>query len=100
MVERWCRGWAIPNVLTVQQIQQQLKEAGFREVQFRDITQSVAPSSRRIYIATLLFYPLGILCYWAGLRTAIQTRGIESGYYQYIVRKKGLGVYGICCAEK
>ena len=100
IVERWCRGWAIPNVLTVRRFQQQLGEAGFRKVQFRDVTQHVTPSSRRIYVASLLFYPLGLLLYWAGVRNKIQTRGIASGYYQYVARKTGLGVYGICCARK
>ncbi|MCH8148772.1 MAG: methyltransferase domain-containing protein [Planctomycetes bacterium] len=100
IVERWCRGWAIPNVLTVRRFQQQLREAGFRTVEFRDVTRHVTPSSRRIYVGSLLFYPLGLLLYWAGLRNEIQTQGIASGYYQYVARKTGLGVYGICCARK
>ena len=100
IVEKWCRGWAIPNVLSIRQIQQHLKETGFRTVQFRDITRAVTPSSRRIYVGSLLFYPLGKLLHWAGLRSEIQNRGIASGYYQYVARKAGLGVYGICSAEK
>lgn len=100
VVDKWCQGWAIPNVLSVRLFQQQTAEAGFRKFQFQDVTRNVTPSSQRIYIASLLFYPLGLLLYWLGLRSQIQTRGIASGYYQYIARKLGLGVYGICCAEK
>ena len=100
IVERWCRGWAIPNVLSVRQFQQHLRDTGFQKVQFRDITRNVTPSSRRIYLASLLFYPLGLMLYWAGLRSELQTRGIASGYYQYVARRAGLGVYDICCAEK
>ncbi len=100
IVDRWSRGWAIPNVLTIRRFQQHLGEAGFREDHFRDVTRHVTPSSRRIYVASLLFYPLGLLLYWTGQRTEIQTRGIASGYYQFLARKTGLGVYGICCARK
>lgn len=100
IVDKWCRGWAIPNVLSVEQFREHLSETGFRNIRFRDITPQVTPSSRRIYIATLLFYPLGMLLYLLGLRNEIQTRGIASGYYQYVARERGLGVYGIWSAEK
>ena len=80
IVEKWCRGWAIPNVLAVRRIQQQLRESGFRTVRFRDITPAVTPSSRQIYVGSLLFYPLCKLLYWAGLRSEIQPRASASGY--------------------
>jgi tocopherol O-methyltransferase len=100
IVTRWRRGWAIPGVASIARFRQWLGEAGFRAVEFRDITEHVVPSSRRIYVASLLFYPLGLLLYWIGLRTEMQTRGIASGYYQYRARQRGLGVYGIFRAEK
>ncbi len=100
IVDKWCRGWAIPDVPSVRQFQEQLHEARFRAMEFQDITHAVVPSSRRIYVGSLLFYPIGLLLYWAGLRSELQTRGIASGYYQHVARKAGLGLYGLCCAEK
>jgi cyclopropane fatty-acyl-phospholipid synthase-like methyltransferase len=100
LVERWRSGWAIPGVPGVEQFACWLRQAGFRAVGFRDITRHVVPSSRRIYLASLAFYPLGLLLQWLGLRTPTQTRGIASGYYQYQARRRGLGVYGIFLAEK
>jgi SAM-dependent methyltransferase len=100
VVDRWQRGWAIAGVASVNQFRQCLRETGFRRVCFRDVTRNVVPSSRRIYLATLLFYPLGLLLNWIGVRTDIQTRGIASGYYQYHARRRGIGVYGIFLAEK
>ena len=100
IVSRWCRGWAIPNVVSVERFREHLNGVGFQKIQFQDVTQQVTPSSKRIYIGSLLFYPLGVLLCWLGLRSEIQTRGIASGYYQYIARKRGLGVYGIWSAEK
>lgn len=100
IVSRWQQGWAIPSVPSINQFRRWLCEAGFHDVRFRDITKHVVPSSRRIYRASLLFYPLGLLLHWLGLRTEMQTRGIASGYYQHLARRRGLGVYGIFLAEK
>jgi cyclopropane fatty-acyl-phospholipid synthase-like methyltransferase len=100
VVERWQRGWAITGVASINQFRQWLCARGFRRVCFQDVTRNVVPSSRRIYLARLLFYPLGLFLYWVGLRTEIQTRGIASGYYQFQARRRGLGVYGIFLAEK
>jgi cyclopropane fatty-acyl-phospholipid synthase-like methyltransferase len=100
IVERWQRGWAIPSTPSKCQFARWLCDAGFHDVVCRDITQHVVPSSRRIYRASLLFYPLGIALYWLGLRSAIQTRGIASGYYQYRARRLGLGIYCVFTARK
>jgi cyclopropane fatty-acyl-phospholipid synthase-like methyltransferase len=100
IVERWRQGWAISSVLSIRQFQQRLEKADFQRLSFRDITAHVTPSSRRIYRASLLLYPLGWLLHRIGLRSEVQTRGIASGYYQYQARKRGLGVYGIFQAEK
>jgi hypothetical protein len=87
-------------VASVGQVRQWLGEAGFVDISVRDATRHVVPSSRRIFVAALLFYPLGLLLYWAGLRTEVQTRGIASGYYQFHARRRGLGVYAIIRARK
>jgi cyclopropane fatty-acyl-phospholipid synthase-like methyltransferase len=100
LVENWQQGWAIPGVTSTEQFGRWLRQAAFHHVSFRDITTHVIPSSRRIYLASLLFGPLGLLLHWLGVRTIIQTRGIASGYYQYQVRRRGLGVYGVFLAEK
>ena len=100
LVQRWQRGWVIPGVASLEQFGLWLRQTGFRSNCFRDITQHVVPSSQRIYLASLLFYPLGLLLHWVGLRSDIQTRGIASGFYQYQARQRGIGVYGIFLAEK
>jgi hypothetical protein len=96
----YASGSETDGVASIARFRQWLGEAEFRDIAFRDITEHVIPSSRRIYIASVLFYPLGLLLHWIGLRTAMQTRGIASGYYQYQARRRGLGVYGIFRAVK
>lgn len=99
LVERWCNGWAIPSVDSAERFRHRLVETGFRNVEFRDVTPHVVPSSTRIYRAAVALYPLGKLMEWIGLRSKLQTRGIASGYYQYQARRRGLGIYGIVTAE-
>lgn len=99
IVERWHPGWAIPNVATLDQIHDCLSDAGFRSVTTRDITSNVTPFSVRIYALTMLLAPFGRLLNWLGFRSDLQTRAIESGYYQFYARRLGLGVYELICAE-
>lgn len=100
LVERWRRGWAIPSVACASEFRGWLRDAGFRQIRFEDITRHVVPSSRRIYLATVLCYPLGWLLHALGRRTELQMRGIASGYYQYHARRRGLGIYGVFQAVK
>jgi ubiquinone/menaquinone biosynthesis C-methylase UbiE len=100
IVERWSSGWAIPNVIDVETLERRLSGAGFGSIRLEDATLHVRPSSLRIYRVTLAAWPLGWLLYALGLRTAVQTRGLASGYYQYQALRRGLGIYGIVCAEK
>jgi cyclopropane fatty-acyl-phospholipid synthase-like methyltransferase len=100
IIDRWQRGWAIPGVVSADQFGHWLFDAGFHGIEFRDITRHVIPSSQRIYWASLLFYPVGWLWQRLGLRTPMQTRGIAAGYYQFVARRRGLGIYGLFLAEK
>jgi cyclopropane fatty-acyl-phospholipid synthase-like methyltransferase len=100
IVDRWRQGWVIPNVVGKTCFRDWLEETGFHNVRFVDITAQVAPSSRRIYLAGLMFYPIALLLHWLGLRSGMQHGGIVSGLYQYKARRRGLGVYGIFLAEK
>ena len=100
IVDCWRQGWAIPNLTSVEQFEHWTRETGYGHCRFQDVTRHVVPSSRRIYLASLMFYPISMLLRWLGLRTAVQMRGIASGYYQYQARRRGLGIYGIFLAEK
>jgi len=61
----------------------QLADAGFGDVAYRDITQHVAPSSRRMLLLTIMLFPLGRMLGWLGMRTDVQCRSIPPGYFQF-----------------
>lgn len=97
---KWLKGWAVPNLVTFDEFKKYLEDLGFRNIKFREITENVMPSSRRLYLASLFTYPIGKLLQWINVRTKIQTENMISAYYQHITIKKGLWGYGIFYAEK
>ncbi|MBA7696944.1 2-methoxy-6-polyprenyl-1,4-benzoquinol methylase [subsurface metagenome] len=96
----WVNGWAAPNLTTVSEFKGYLKEAGFRNISLDDITDNVMPSSRRMYWAAVINYPLGKLLEILRVRTKVQTANIKSAIYQYRTLCRGLWKYGIFTAEK
>ena len=51
-------GWALPNLATVEEFKNDLKELGFKKIKFRDVTKNVMPSSTRLYRAGITAYPI------------------------------------------
>lgn len=100
IVNRWASGWAVPSVSNIDEFSRQLTDAGFCDVAYRDITEHVAPSSRRMLLLTIMLFPLGQMLGWLGMRTDVQCRSIPPGYYQFVGRRIGLGVYAIFSARK
>lgn len=89
----WLKGWAVPNLSHKDEFRRYLEELGYKSISFRNVTEHVLPSSRRLYIAAILLYLLG-------LRTKLQMDNIRSAFYQYSILKSGLWVHGIFYAEK
>ena len=96
----WLNGWAVPNLSTVSEFKRYLKELNFRNIKYKDIRKNVMPSSKRLYYASIIGYPFGMVLKWLGLRNEMQTNNMISAYYQYITLRKGLCTYGIFYAEK
>lgn len=98
-MQTWLEGWAVPNIATISKFKKDLKEAGFKNIQYRDIKENVLLSSRRMYLASLN-YPLAKMLELLKIRTKTQTGNVISAYYQYKTLKKDLWTYGIFTAEK
>jgi len=96
----WLDGWAIPNLASVQGFGRALEELGFCEVAYRDVRRQVLPSARRLYKASLVAYPIGLLLERIGVRTPPQTSNIRAAYYQYVTLRRAVWTYGIFTATK
>jgi len=75
-------------------------ELGFRTISFTDVSKDVMPSSRRMYLAGLLVYPVSKLLEWVKVRTKLQTGNIVAAIFQHKTLKQGLWKYGIFVARK
>ena len=100
--KKWLGGWQVNYLETPERFTRFMKEAGFNNIQYRDITKETSHSSRRLY----RFYFLAkIYLAWMRLTfhkppTEMQKKNIAATKYQYLSRKKGLSSYGLIVGEK
>lgn len=97
-MNHWLDGWAVPHLAHRDDFQAALGSAGFEDIEFRDITHHVLPSSRRLCVASALCYPVSRLLGLVGLRDEAQTKNVIAGYYQYLTLQQGLYTHGIVSA--
>lgn len=98
----WLNGWQVNYLETPQRFEGFMKEAGFINIYYRDITKETSNSAKRLY----RFYFLAkIYVAWMRLTghkpsTDLQKKNIDACKYQYLSRKKGLSGYGLIVGEK
>ena len=100
IVHNWQRGWAVPKLISGQQMLSLLAEHGFKPACLEDKTAAVAASSNRMLRLFLCYSPFARVCYALGLVDELRWWGMQSGYYQYRARKLGLGIYALITATK
>ncbi|MBA3721814.1 MAG: methyltransferase domain-containing protein [Parachlamydiaceae bacterium] len=100
LMQRWLRGWGVSALETVESFENELIKENFEEITFRDITQNVWPSAKRLYLYSLPAIVLSKMGECAGFRTKAQTENLQSARCQYEALKKKLWLYGIFCAVK
>lgn len=96
----WLSGWGVEDLASTQYFFLELQRAGFTDIDHRDITNHVMPSSRRLYrlsLPALMYSKIGQLCGW---RNQSQTDNIWAAFYQYRTLKQNLWRYQIFCAYK
>jgi len=98
----WLDGWNVNYLETPGRFSHFMERAGFKNIQYRDITRETMHSARRLY----RFYFLAkVYLFWLRLTfhkpaTDIQKKNIKACKYQYKVRKKGLAFYGLMVGRK
>lgn len=94
-MKRWLEGWGVEALDQTEEFQSKLREEGFKNIQFFDVTRHVMPSSKRLYWVSWPAVPLSKIGEWLGIRHPSQTANLLSARCQYLTLKKGLWVYGI-----
>lgn len=67
MLKDWMIGWAVPNVSKINNFNDDLKKAGFNEINDKNVNDQIIPSARRIYKIGRVFYPFDWTCNKLGL---------------------------------
>jgi cyclopropane fatty-acyl-phospholipid synthase-like methyltransferase len=97
----WLDGWQVNYLETPERFCGFMKDAGFSNIHYRDITRQTSHSARRLY----RFYFLA-RAYTAWMRlkgrrpTPLQAANINACRYQYLARKKGISGYGLVTGSK
>jgi len=100
ILEKWRSGWAVCSLESAASFGTFLKNAGFHRVSYRDVTEHVMPSSRRMYRLACSFLVFGRVAEILRIRKRTQTGNIVASRYQYKILRDGLCEYGVFYAEK
>jgi len=96
LLNNWIGRWFVPNLAKTSDFQKYLREAGFKNIKFIDITKEILPSAREIFKRGIL----GWLVYKLKRKNQIKMNHIKGCIFQYLALKKGAWIYGIFYAEK
>lgn len=99
-LDAWLDGWAVPNLASLSSFRGYLERLKFTDIEFQDITENVLPSSKKMFWASIRYYPLSKFFEWRGARTKMQARNLAAAYHQYLALRQGAWLYGIFCALK
>lgn len=93
-------GWSMPNMSMPSEFESFMRDSGFTDIYYRDITENTLPSSKRLYYTALLTYPMEKIMSWLRLRTSVQSGNFNACFGQYHVLHDGIGCYGLFSARK
>lgn len=93
-------GWSVPNLATAEEMKGYVRDSGFSNIVYQDISNFTLRSAQRMYHTALFNYPLQKISRLLGLRTEIQNANYLAGLYQYQLMKTGISGYGIISAIK
>jgi len=100
ILDNWVKRWAVDSLESIKQFHFYLKEVGFINIEFEDITNSVKPSSKKLFYRSLLALPMAKISEFKGIRNKVQNDNILGAIFQYLAMKLNLSKYGVFFAEK
>jgi len=102
VIRQWLEGWRVNYLESPDRFQVFMYNAGFRNINYRNISKEASHSSRRLY----KYYFLGsIYLAWKKINfskpaTEMQKKNIRACKYQYKGMKMGLWQYGLIVGTK
>jgi SAM-dependent methyltransferase len=96
----WNSGWALPPLANIEWFRRLLTAQGFCVLSCRDIGPHVLPSSRRLFKASLVAWPIHLLLQAAGTRSALAGANVRAAFHQYTTLRDGIWTYCILAARK
>ncbi|MGH7607732.1 MAG: methyltransferase domain-containing protein [Gemmatimonadales bacterium] len=92
--------WASPDLSTADEFDTWAKQAGFADITWRDITDNVRPSWKRLYLLAMAVYPAGVVLHAMGLRKAVQHGNMRGAVNGWRTLQRGLWCESIMAARK
>ena len=101
-IRNWLDGWQVNYLESPDRFQDMMRNAGFGEILFRNISAFTAHSSRRLYN---FYFLANLYLFWKTITfsnhaTEMQKKNIAACWHQYEAMKKGLWVYGLVLGYK
>lgn len=99
LLTRWLSGWAIPDLLTADEMRTGLADAGFENIEIRDLTAEVRPSLRRLHRYAAMLRPVTALLRVIRVRDRVQTGNNIGARNQWRALQHGAWTYGVITAR-
>jgi SAM-dependent methyltransferase len=100
LIDNWIKRWAVDSLESVGRFESYLREAGFINIEFEDISKNVTPSSKKLFYRSLIAMPFAKVSEFTGGRTRIQNENLLGAMFQYFSLRLSLAKYGFFYAEK
>jgi cyclopropane fatty-acyl-phospholipid synthase-like methyltransferase len=102
IIKKWLLGWRVKFLESPDRLQQFYTNAGFKNVQYTDITENTKASSKRLY---WIYYGSKLWGFWKKITfrykwKKLQEQNIDACLYQYKGMQQGLWGYGMVFGEK
>ena len=102
IIRQWLDGWYVNYLETPQRFESFMEQSGFSTINYRNISNEIAHSSRRLYKIYFLakLYRAWKKISFSKQTTAMQNKNINACKYQYLGMKNGLWQYGLIVGSK
>lgn len=100
LMNTWLQGFGVQSLDTVESFEENLKQTGFKNIKFIDVTSHVIPSSKKLFFYSFFGLPIISIASKLGLCSKRRVGNLMGARSQYIAIKQKLWVYGIYTAIK